>query len=121
MLYDIGLHCTIVLGLWLVVDVAGARPRRLQALPMALLGVSSALWAGGELMIADGADPEKAVLGRSLLYPRPALARARSTGSSLVWAEASPGLQPVTPCSRRSGAARRARSGCSPSWQARSL
>jgi signal transduction histidine kinase len=68
MLYDIGLLCTIVLGLWLVVDVAGALPRRLQALPMALLGVSSALWAGGELMIANAAAPAEILLGRRLLY-----------------------------------------------------
>ena len=38
MLYEIGLLCTIVLGLWVLVDVAGALPRRLQALPMAPAG-----------------------------------------------------------------------------------
>ena len=68
MLYDIGLICTIVLGLWLLVDVTSARPRRLQTLPMALLGGSSALWAGGELMIANAALPEEVLLGRRLLY-----------------------------------------------------
>jgi signal transduction histidine kinase len=68
MLYDIGLLCTIVLGLWLLVDVAGARSRRLQTLPMALLGGSSALWAGGELLITNAALPEEVLLGRRLLY-----------------------------------------------------
>jgi hypothetical protein len=68
MLYDIGLICTIVLGLWMLVDVASARPRRIQALPMVLLGGSSALWAGGELLITNAAAPEEVLLGRRLLY-----------------------------------------------------
>jgi len=68
MFYDIGLLCTIVLGFWMLVDVAAARPLRLQALPMALLGGSSALWAGGELLISHAALPEEVLLGRRLLY-----------------------------------------------------
>ena len=68
MLYEIGLLCTVGLGLWVLVDVAGARPRRLQALPTALLGASSALWAGGELLITHAAGPEEILLGRRLLY-----------------------------------------------------
>ena len=68
MLYEIGLLCTIVLGLWVLVDVASALPRRLQALPMALLGVSCALWAGGELLIQQAGGPAEILLGRRLLY-----------------------------------------------------
>jgi len=68
MLYEIGLLCTIGLGLWVLVDVASALPRRLHALPTALLGASSALWAGGELLISDLAGPDQVLLGRRLLY-----------------------------------------------------
>jgi len=68
MLYEIGLLCTVGLGLWVLGDVAGALPRRLQALPTALLGASSALWAGGEILIQHAAGPEEILLSRRLLY-----------------------------------------------------
>jgi len=68
MLYEIGLLCTIVLGLWVLVDVAGALPRRIQALPMALLGASCALWAGGELLIRQAGGPAEILVGRRVLY-----------------------------------------------------
>jgi signal transduction histidine kinase len=68
MLYEIGLLCTVGLGLWVLADVAGARPRRLQALPTALLGASCALWAGGELLIAHAEAPGEILLSRRLLY-----------------------------------------------------
>jgi signal transduction histidine kinase len=68
MLYEIGLLCTVGLGLWVLADVAGALPRRRQALPTALLGASGALWAAGELLIANAAAPEQVLLSRRLLY-----------------------------------------------------
>ena len=68
MLYDLGLLCTVVLGLWVLVDVAGALPRRMQALPTALLGASTAIWAGGELLIAFADGPAEVLQGRRLLY-----------------------------------------------------
>ena len=68
MLYQIGLLCTVGLGLWVLADVAGARPRRFQALPTALLGGSCALWAGGEALIPLATRPEEILLGRRLLY-----------------------------------------------------
>ena len=68
MLYQIGLLCTVGLGLWVLADVAGARPRRFQALPTALLGASCALWAGGEALIPLATRPEEILLGRRLLY-----------------------------------------------------
>jgi signal transduction histidine kinase len=66
--YEIGLLCTLVLGLWVLVEVGGALPRRLQALPSLLLGVSSALWAGGELLIYFAAGSAEVLQGRRLLY-----------------------------------------------------
>jgi signal transduction histidine kinase len=68
MLYEIGLLCTVGLGLWVLGDVAGTLPRRLQALPTALLGASSALWAGGELLVGNAAGPEEILLSRRVLY-----------------------------------------------------
>lgn len=68
MLYQIGLLCTVGLGLWVLLDVISTQPRRLQALPAALLGASSALWAGGEVLMSNGAGPEAILLGRRVLY-----------------------------------------------------
>ena len=68
MLYEIGLLLTVGLGLWVLLDVVGSPPRRLQALPTALLGASSALWAGGEVLMNDAAGPETILVGRRLLY-----------------------------------------------------
>lgn len=68
MSYELGLLATVVVGLWLVVDVASASPRRLRTLPIALLGGSVALWALGELIIQHAAAPEQVLAGRRLLY-----------------------------------------------------
>jgi nitrogen-specific signal transduction histidine kinase len=68
MLYEIGLLCTVGLGVWLLLDVSSALPRRLQALPTALLGASCTLWAGGELLIQNATGPAEVVLSRRLLY-----------------------------------------------------
>ena len=68
MLYEIGLLCTVGLGLWILADVAGTRPRRFQALPTALLGASCALWAGGELLVTHAEGPGEILLSRRLLY-----------------------------------------------------
>ena len=68
MLYEIGLLFTVGLGIWLFADAAGARPRRLQALPTALLGASCALWAGGELLVTHAGGPGEILLSRRLLY-----------------------------------------------------
>lgn len=68
MLHEIGLLCTVGLGFWMALDAAGRLPRRFQALPTALLGVSAALWAGGELLVVNAAGPEEVLLSRRLLY-----------------------------------------------------
>jgi signal transduction histidine kinase len=68
MLYDVGLLCTLGLGLWVLFDVVARTPRQFQALPTALLGASSALWASGELLIGHSAVPEEVFRGRCILY-----------------------------------------------------
>ncbi|MDJ0865688.1 MAG: ATP-binding protein [Myxococcota bacterium] len=66
--FELGLIGTIVLGLWVVVDIASARPRRPHALPPALLGLSAALWAAGELLVVQAGEPGEVLAGRRLLY-----------------------------------------------------
>ncbi len=73
MLHEIGLLCTVGLGFWMALDAAGKLPRRFQALPIALLGVSTALWAGGELLVVNSTRPEEILLSRRLLYAGTAL------------------------------------------------
>jgi signal transduction histidine kinase len=73
MLHDIGLLCTVGLGFWMALDAAGRLPRRLQALPTALLGVSAAFWAGGELLVVNSSSPDEVLVSRRLLYAGTAL------------------------------------------------
>jgi signal transduction histidine kinase len=68
MLHEIGLLCTVGLGLWVSLDAAGKLSRRLQALPTALLGASCALWAGGELLVVNATTLEEIILSRRMLY-----------------------------------------------------
>jgi len=65
MVYEIALFFAFGVGLWMSLDVFGGARRSAELLA---LGVTLALWAGGELVIHFVGDESDILLGRRILY-----------------------------------------------------
>jgi signal transduction histidine kinase len=65
MVYEIALFCAVGVGLWIGRHSLGGARRSADLLA---LGVTLALWAGGELVIAFARDGSGILLGRRILY-----------------------------------------------------
>jgi signal transduction histidine kinase len=69
MTYELGLDLTIAICAWMFLDWFAKDARRSRNLAHALLAVSPAVWAAGELLIRRSAgDPDWVIAGRRVLY-----------------------------------------------------
>jgi signal transduction histidine kinase len=67
-LYDLGLILSIGIGSWLALDVSLAESWRRRSLSLGLMGVTGALWASCEVLIAGAETAAELALLRRLLY-----------------------------------------------------
>jgi signal transduction histidine kinase len=78
MFYELGLLGTIVVGLWIAVDVGSACGDRGKRLGLVLLGAAGTIWAAGQFALDQAIRPAEIVLARRVLF-------AGACGLPIAW------------------------------------
>jgi hypothetical protein len=68
MLYDFALLCSVVVWLWIALDLLRGVRRSVELTQLLALAGTVSLWSGGELLIQLGREGPDFLLGRRLLY-----------------------------------------------------
>ncbi|UCE87389.1 MAG: hypothetical protein JSU66_06640 [Deltaproteobacteria bacterium] len=97
MFYELGLLGTVVVGLWIAVDVGSACGDGGKRLGIVLLGASGVLWAAGQFALDHASGPAEIVLARRVLFAGVcglpiAWFAAAAQAARIAWLERLPGL-----------------------------